>query len=144
GTPASQIRIVDHVDTEVFDISDPASIAVSGDYDGTALTAADFVVTRDGDSLVIELSSTGAAKATTPDGVLVVDLVLTTRAFLGKETMAITNEASLFGLGTLPGYWSAADASATSFGNEAEVTKHVYDRVDDVWTAALRAELATD
>lgn len=144
GTPAGQTRIVDHVDTDVFDISDPGSIPVSGDYSGTALTAADFVVTRDGDALVIELSAAGAAKATAPDGVLVVDLVLTTRPFVGKETMTIRNEASLFGLGTQPGYWSGADASATSFGNEAEVTKHVYDRVDDVWTAALRAQLAAD
>src|SRR5690606_35275494 len=87
GTPASQTRIVDHVDTTVFDISDPAPIPVSGSYAGTALAATDFVATRVGDTLEIELSSAGAAQTLTPDGVLVVELVLTTRPFVGKETM---------------------------------------------------------
>ncbi len=144
GTPAAQTRIVDHVDTSVFDISDPTSIAVSGDYAGTALVRSDFAVSRDGDDLVIQLSSTGAAKATAPNGVLVVDLVLTTRPFAGKETMSITNRASLFGLGDAPSYWSADDASATSYGNEAEVSKHVYDRTDAEWTDRLRAQLGAD
>ena len=144
GTPAGQTRIVDHVDTSVFDISDLGSISVSGDYAGTALVASDFAVTRDGDDLVIELSASGAAKASAPDGTLVVDLVLTTRPVDGKETMSITNVASLYGLGDAPSYWSSAEASATSFGNEAEVTKHVYDRADAEWTTALRAELAED
>src|SRR5690606_4201753 len=92
----------------------------------------------------IELSSAGAARTLAPDGVLVVELVLTTRPFVGKETMSITNAASLYGFGAAPDYRSADSASATSYGDEAEVSKHVYDRTDDEWTSHLRAEVAAD
>jgi len=144
GIPVSDTRIVDHVDTSVFDIDDLASLPVTGDYAGTALVASDFALSREGDDLVIRLSPTGVAKATASDGTLVVNLVLTTRPFVGKETMTIVNRATLMGSDGEPRYTSGAQASATSFGNEAEVTKHIFDRADEEWTGRLRAQLAED
>src|SRR5699024_3633286 len=56
-------RIVDYVDTEVFDLSDLDSVAVSGSYDWSPLGDEDFTLGQDADgNLTIALSEAGIAK----------------------------------------------------------------------------------
>ncbi|MFT3798727.1 SdrD B-like domain-containing protein [Microbacterium sp.] len=143
GIDARTSRIVDYVDGDVFDVTDAASIAVSGSYDGQALAASDFVLSVDADgNLVIELSASGKAvvDARGADRAYVVNLSLTSTPFEGKVTKTITNRATLFGADGDPLYWSETGTEATSFGDEAEVRKRLYDSADADWTDTLNAQ----
>ncbi len=136
--------IVDYIDTTVFDVSDPSALAISGSYDGQALDASHFSLSTDADgNLVIELSPAGVAvvDAHGPDLAFVVNLSLTTVPFDGKETKDITNRATLFGADGDPLYWSEDDSQATSFGDEAEVRKRIYDQDSADWVETLRAQM---
>lgn len=138
-------RIIDELDPEYFDIADPQLIAsLTGTYGSTALTAADFVTSfADGD-LVVELSPAGEAKAGTRGQLLTVNLALRTRPFVGKETLSITNRANLAGANGQTLYWSEDRSEATSFGDEAEVRKTLFDTGDDDWVRTLRARRNAD
>ncbi len=144
GVPAASTTIVDHVDTRYFDLApDLSNVTVSGGYTGgVSLTAADFTVTRDGDDLAIVLSAAGEAKVTEPNGTLTVNLTLTTFAFDGKETIDITNRATLFGTGPDPLYESEVQTQGSSFGAESETRKHVFDRVTNggEWSQVVVAD----
>lgn len=147
GIDARDSRIVDYLDHEVFDVDDPATVAVTGSYDGQALTAADFVTSTDADqNLVIELSDSGKAvvDARGADKRWVVTLALTTVPFEGKQTKTITNRATLFGETGEPRYWSQASNEATSYGDEAEVRKTVYNADSEEWTQTLKARRNAD
>ncbi|QWF23199.1 carboxypeptidase regulatory-like domain-containing protein [Nocardioides sp. LMS-CY] len=144
GIDARTSTIVDYVDTDVFDLDDPSSVAVSGTYDGQALTASHFDLGTDADgNLVIELSSTGKAvvDARGADKAYEVRISLTTTPFVGKETRTITNKATLFGSDGDPLYWSETEAEATSYGDEAEVRKRVFDRSSQEWVETLEARM---
>lgn len=144
GIDVRETRIVDYVDPEIFDTSDLAAVAVAGSYDGVALDASHFDVgTDEAGNLVIALSGQGAAVVDDrgADRAYVVDLALTTRPFEGKETLTITNRAVLLGADGAPQYWSETEAEATSYGDEAEVRKRVFDRDDEEWVETLPAEM---
>lgn len=144
GIDVRTSRIVDYVDTDVFDLGDPSAVAVSGTYDGQALNASHFDLGTDADgNLVIELSDAGKAIATTrgADRAYQVDIKLTTRPFVGKETKEIRNRATLFGADDDPLYWSQTAAEATSYGDEAEVRKRVFDRSSEEWVETLKAQM---
>ncbi|MCW5951210.1 MAG: carboxypeptidase regulatory-like domain-containing protein [Propionibacteriaceae bacterium] len=144
GIDARTSKLVDYVDTGIFDLSDPATIAISGSYDGQALTAADFSLSTDADgNLVIELSASGKAIADArgADKKYEVKLSLTSTPFEGKQTKTITNRAVLFGANGDPEYWSETEAEATSYGDEAEVRKRVYDRDSEEWVETLKAKM---
>ncbi|WGX95840.1 SdrD B-like domain-containing protein [Nocardioides sp. L-11A] len=145
GVDVRTSRIVDYVDPAIFDIADLASVAgIAGSYDGQALTAAHFALSRDPDgNLVIELSAAGKAvvDARGVDKAYTVTLPLTTVPFDGKETRSITNKATLFGADGDPDYWDDDESEATSYGDEAEVRKRVYDREHEEWVESLKAHL---
>src|SRR5699024_1385032 len=77
---------------------------------------------------------------------LSVPIELTTTPCDGKETKTLTNKATLFGGDDDPLYWDSATTESTSYGDEAEVRKRVYDRNTDEglnpWVETLPA--ATD
>jgi DNA-directed RNA polymerase II subunit RPB1 len=144
GIDARTSRIVDLVDATVFDTSDLTTVAVSGSYDGQELAATDFALSTDADgNLVIELAGSGKAIVTErgQDKEYRVAIKLTTRPFEGKETKEITNKAILFGADDDPDYWSDTDTEATSYGDEAEVRKRVFDRGSEQWVDTLKAQM---
>ncbi|QLQ09515.1 MAG: carboxypeptidase regulatory-like domain-containing protein [Nocardioidaceae bacterium] len=142
GIDVRTSQIVDYVDADVFDVSDLGSVQVTGSYDGQPLNASHFDVSAQNGNLVIELSAAGVAvvDARGVDQELVVNLSLTTRPFEGKETKVITNRASLLGSDGTPLYWDEDEEQATSYGDEAEVRKRVYDRDAQEWVETLRAQ----
>ncbi|MFT4229501.1 MAG: hypothetical protein QM602_04350 [Microbacterium sp.] len=141
GVPAASTTIVDYVDVRYFDIdSDLGNVTVSGTYTGgVSLDADDFVLTFENEELTIVLSDTGKAKVTAANGVLTVNLTLTTFAFDGKETIDITNRAVLSGESGDPLFVSEVETQGSSYGAESETRKHVYDRVTNggEWTQLL-------
>lgn len=143
GIDARTSRIVDYVDTDIFDLSDLDELDVSGSYDGQALNASHFDLSTDADGhLVIELSAAGRSvvDGRGADKKYDVRLSLTSKPF-GKETKTITNKATLFGEDDDPLYWSDTTTEATSYGDEAEVRKRVYDRDSSEWVETLKARM---
>jgi Large extracellular alpha-helical protein len=147
GIDARDSWLVDYVDRTLFDFSDPATVQVSGSYDGQALAASAFTTSLDADeNLVIALNDAGKAVVTTRgvDKRLVITIVLKTKPFEGKQTKTIKNRATLFGGDGEPDYWSENGVEATSYGDEAEVRKTVYDRTDEDWVQTLKAQRDAD
>jgi len=139
-------RIVDEIDETIFDISDPSAIAVTGSYGSQALGAEHFSLTVNEDNnLVIELSEAGKALVGSlpEDQLWTVDIVLTTFPLdeATKETLEIHNRAVLLGSDGTPLYWDDDDAEATSYGDEAEVRKRVYDAASGEWTDGVQARI---
>lgn len=144
GIDARTSRIVDYVDTTIFDMTDVDAVAVTGTYDGQTLGATHFALSTDADgNLVIELSDAGKAivDARGVDKRLDVLVSLTSKPFEGKETRTIKNKATLFGKDGTPLYWSETSTEATSYGDEAEVRKRVYDREAAEWVETLKARM---
>ncbi len=145
GIDAREATIVDHVDATVFDLRDPATVAVTGTYDGQALDASHFeVAISEEDDLLITLSDAGDAVVATrgADKRLQVFVALTSREFIGKETIDIINRATLHAEGLEHDYTSWTAAEVTSYGNEAEVRKRLFDPAGDPanpWTETLSA-----
>lgn len=146
-------RIVDYVDTKVFNISDLAAIPVTGRYDQSDLDASHFVLTQDAEgNLVIELSQKGKDLVGTlaAGKIWSVNIELMTHPLGSKlpvpssETIDITNKATLFGADGDAEYWSEDGSRATSFGDEAEVRKHIYDRGATNWSKTLQAAADAD
>lgn len=143
GVDPLKSRIVDEINTEVFDITNlDETVAVSGLYDGTALGAEHFDITvGDDNRLVIVLSDDGKALVESLEAgrQWIVDIVLTTVPFDGKETFEIYNKATLLGEDQDWNYVSDDESEATSFGNEAELRKRVFDRESGEWVAEIDA-----
>ncbi|MGC4110327.1 MAG: hypothetical protein QM747_07860 [Nocardioides sp.] len=143
GVDMRDSHIVDYVDHDIFTIGDPSTIAAVGSYDGQTLDADDFQLSVDPDgNLLIELSTSGKAVVSThgPDKAFEVKIALTSKPFEGKVTKTITNKATLFGAGDTPLFWSRTSAEATSYGDEAEVRKELYDPATDKWSDTVGAE----
>lgn len=135
-------RIVDEVDASIFDLSNLDAIAVSGSYNGQALNREHFALSLDDDGhLVIQLNDAGKAlvEAQPVDRVWVVDLTLTTIPFDGKQTFELYNRAQLLTDGSEWDYWSETNSVATSYGDEAELRKRVFDETATEWTEQLNA-----
>ncbi|HQZ32953.1 MAG TPA: SdrD B-like domain-containing protein [Ilumatobacteraceae bacterium] len=144
GIDVRASKIVDYIDSDIFEISDPTAVVISGTYDGQALAPADFALSGGADgNLIIELSGTGTAIVDLrgPDKAYTVNISLTTKPFVGKQTKTISNTATLFGEGSEPLYRSATSAEATSFGDEAEIRKRVYDPETATWVESLAASM---
>ncbi len=144
GVDVRTARIIDHIDPSIFDVSDPATVSVTGSYDGGALANADFVTSLDDEgNLVIELSEDRKALIADPgDKELRVKITLTSRAFVGKETITISNSATLEADTVEFDYISSHSFEATSFGDEAEVRKRLFDprgAEGSEWTDVLKA-----
>lgn len=144
GRDVRTLTVVDKADPDVFDLSDLDAVAntLHGTYQGIALRAEHFTLTRDDEGdLRIRLSEAGRALVTAPDQKWVVNLTLTTKPVIGKQTVAVENLALLEGTTEETRYWSEADSSVTSYGDEAEVAKSVWDAENAAWTNNLRAPL---
>ncbi|MGE3619490.1 MAG: SdrD B-like domain-containing protein [Acidimicrobiia bacterium] len=144
GIDVRTSSIVDFIDTDTFDLSDPNALEISGTYDGQALNPSHFALSTDADgNLIIELSPAGIAivDARGVDREYRVNLSLTTVPFDGRETKTITNRATLVGSDGDPLYWSETEAEATSYGDEAEVRKRVFERESEEWVETLRAQM---
>lgn len=142
GVDVSNSYIIDYIDSDTFDLSDLSKVTISGTYAGSALAAADFTLSVDDDgNLKIALSDTGKAlvASKSPDQAYQVNLSLTTTPFDGKETKEIKNKATLFGEDEKPVYWSKTETESTSYGDEAEVRKRVYDADEEEWVETLNA-----
>lgn len=135
-------RIIDEVDTDIFDISNLDSLPVTGTYGGQALTRDHFALSIDADgNLVIELSADGKELVEgLPEGQMwIVDVELTTIPFDGKQTFEIYNRATLITDGSEWDYWSDFSSEATSFGDEAELRKRLYNKETGAWVQELDA-----
>ena len=147
GIEAQDLHLVDHIDLSVFPLTEQTlsapNVLVSGSYAGATLTADDFELSlnrlsaNQGD-LTITLAQSGKDKVVgQPDGRdLIVDLTLRTRVLEGKETLDVKNVATLYGSGNDPAYWSEHNGSATSWGDELEARKRVWDSTQ--WSPYLR------
>ena len=149
GVDVSQATITDAVDTNVFDVSDGA-MAVTGQYAyWINLTAADFTVTvTDDGEISIQLSEAGiqtlqANGQSSPfTERLTVTLTLTTNPVQGKQTLEITNSATLSGANQQLTYRSSTSSSVTTYGDEAEVEKDIYNSTNETWVTSLSADYA--
>lgn len=142
GIDVRTSRIVDYVDPAIFDLGDLSGVAISGTYNGQALNSSHFALSVDGSgNLVIELSAAGKliVDAQGVDRAYSVTMALVTRPFVGKETRTITNRATLFGGDNLPKYWSESQSEATSFGDEAEVRKRLFNNAESDWAESADA-----
>jgi DNA-directed RNA polymerase II subunit RPB1 len=137
-------KIVDYVDSSVFDLGDLSGVDIHGKYDGQTLAASDFALSKDANGdLVIQLSTSGKAIVTArgADKAYAVTITLTTVPFEGKQTKTIKNRATLFGSDGNPQYWSETSSQATSYGNEAEVQKQLFDNTNSDWTHDLAVHM---
>lgn len=147
GIEAADLNLVDHIDLSVFDVTEQTltapNVVVSGSYASATLTAADFELSLNrlsasqGD-LTITLRQSGKDKiaAQPTERNLVVDLSLRTRVLQGKETIDIQNTATLYGAAETPAYWSEHNGFATSWGDELEARKRIWDSTQ--WSPYLR------
>lgn len=144
GIAAADIRIVDEVDPAFFDVAaDASNVTVTGTYSGEDISA-HLVKSVDADgNLVVQFSESGktAVNALTQTGNLVIVVELPTVVFDENDgqTLDLYNRATLYGTGEDPKYWNDASSEATSYGDELEVQKTVYDRGAAQWTRTLQA-----
>lgn len=151
---AATSRIVDVIDHSVFDVTEetlPAiKASISGTYDWNyPLDGDTFDVTLDEDgNLVIapnaEFPKDAAwgASATAPlTGTWNITIELPTHVLQGKQTIEVDNTARYEGTGQDIVYTSSSRTTATSFGNEMEVRKRVYEAANDAFTGNLRVEM---
>ncbi len=91
--------------------------------------------------LVIELSEAGKTLVgSLPKGLKwATDIVLTTVPFDGKQTFEIYNRATLHSDGSEWDYWSEESSEATSYGDEAEMRKRVFDAESTAWVPGIDA-----
>ncbi|WP_222843258.1 SpaA isopeptide-forming pilin-related protein [Microbacterium sorbitolivorans] len=151
-----QSKILDHVNHDVFNVTDDTLAAIKDSITGSygwenGLSGDDFdlSIADDGD-LVFEASDSFGSQLTwaKPEGALnkhlSISFTLMTHVVQGKQTIDVSNSASVVG-GTKNGFEWVNDAtgSATSYGNELEVQKHVY-AGDGEWSQNLRVELGAD
>ena len=139
--------IVDYVDATLFELDDLSALELAGVYAGTTLAGDHFAVAQDDEgNLLISLSDEGKSvvDAKGADKAFSLKLTLETRTFEGKETLTLKNKATLFGANDEPLYWSETQSEATSYGDEAEVRKRLFDATSEDWVETLPAQLDPD
>lgn len=150
GTDVTEVTIADSLNETIFDVSDAAISdiisATTATYNGTALPAGSLAVAVDADhNVTVKLTAAGIAAVGTNHLLpLVVTLPVRTLPFDGKESVALTNRATVFGADGSAMYWSESTAEATSYGDEAETRKFVRDTDTSAWVKALTVPLDAD
>jgi|GEM_PF-1577828 len=133
---ATLSTITDVVDHGAFDVTAGSLAAVTssvtGSFGGMSLQPGDIDVVLNADgNLEFTLSAAGLARASSasvsPTARLVLSFHLMTFPVVGKQTLALNNNAFLHGSDVDVTYVSSFSASASSFGDELEVSKTVYD-----------------
>jgi uncharacterized protein YuzE len=144
GFDPSTSTIVDEVDTNTFDLSDPAAVessvraSLTATYDGKALSADDFEIKVDAEAGTVSLAYKGEVTATGKN--YQVNFSLNTYPVYGKQVLNISNKALLFGEGGEPIYWDDVTTTATNYGFEAQVKKTLYDAASKKLTDLLQPE----
>lgn len=145
---AADSKIVDKVDPNVFGTVSAATLgaAVTGTYGSTNLVSSDFAVTVDAsNNVTIMLSAAGKAKATPVNQNWSVHLPLDTVPVVGTQTVPVDNSATIYNSAdNTPLYNSTVSSQVSSYGDEAEVRKTVWDSDLSDWTSNLRAKLNAD
>ncbi|WP_036320144.1 prealbumin-like fold domain-containing protein [Microbacterium indicum] len=149
-------RIIDEIDQAVFDTSDLDAIrdSISGAYGWeSGLQADDFdLALNDAGELVITTSDTFGSHLTWAKpaagaaltGQLSFSISLPLQPIVGKTSIDVTNRARVEGDGQEQITWvSEATGSATSWGDELELSKQIY-AGDGQWTKNLRVDRADD
>ena len=133
GAALADLTIVDHVDRSIFDLGDGLSLVdATSSYGSIPLAkGVDFSVTLEDRGLAFALTDAGKTKvAQAGAGDWIVKLTLQTRPLAKQETLEITNKATLYGKDGRPTHWSVdANREITSYGDEAEVRKRLFDRL---------------
>ncbi|GGO64695.1 hypothetical protein GCM10010910_20150 [Microbacterium nanhaiense] len=150
----AQSQIIDMVNHDTFDIADDTLDAIgatiSARYAGVELNGDDFSLSINNDGeLVFQLNTTKLDELKDDEGNLVDGLHLAfslpTHVVTGKQTLDASNSARVEGETTREYTWyNEAKASATSYGDEMEVQKYVYDAGNANWTKNLRVPLDED
>ncbi|WP_300267328.1 SdrD B-like domain-containing protein, partial [Microbacterium sp.] len=151
---AASSRIVDVVDHTVFDVTEETLPAIQESITGMyawnyPLDGGTFDVSLDADgNLVIapneafpKDASWGESAEAPFTGTWTITLELPTHVFDGKQTIEVNNAARYEGDDLEVVYTSTSNTTATSYGDELEVRKNVYDAVNDAFTTNLRAEV---
>ncbi|WP_067194875.1 SdrD B-like domain-containing protein [Microbacterium sp. XT11] len=154
---AASSRIVDLIDHSVLDVSEETlpqiAASISGRYEWNyPLDGDTFDLSIDADgNLVIAPNAAfpknaewGAAAPQPLTGTWNITVEIPTHVVQGKQTIDVTNAARYEGDGQEIVYTSQARATATSYGNEMEVRKQVYDAAGDAFTGNLRVGLDAD
>ena len=141
--------IVDAVDHDTFNVSADNLAAIgataTGSFGGKTLNADALDLAMVDGNLEISVNAAwAAANYVSGRGGFDLTLSLPTHVLEGKETLDFTNKASLYGSDRTDTPWvSSATASATSYGGELEINKHLYG-ADGTFGKNLRVELAPD
>src|SRR5690606_32682181 len=144
---AALSRIVDVVDHAVFDVTEATLPAIKASITGVyaeryPLDGDTFDVSIDGDgnpviapNSAFPKSSVSGESAEAPfTGAWNVTISLPTHALEGKQTVDIDNTARYEGADEDLIYLSSSSTRATSYGDEMELRKNVYDAVNDAYT----------
>ncbi|GAA2835678.1 LPXTG-motif cell wall-anchored protein [Leucobacter komagatae] len=145
-------RIIDAVDHSIFNVTEETlpqiKASITGKYDWNYPLDGDtfdLSIDKEG-NLVIAPNSAfpkdarwGAAEAPM-NKAWEIEFKLPTHVLKGKQTLDIKNAASYEGTDLEYTFTSSSQTKATSFGNEMEVQKRVYDAKNDAFTTNLRAE----
>lgn len=151
-------KIYDRVDTNVFDVSDLDAIAqdIQVNYNWKQ-NAVGYHPTKEltPDHWILEMNEAGELEFSFTDlfatdlkevswendHQLEVTLLLPLKPVVGKQTLEITNNARMSGAKDQVTYFSTAQTRATTYGDELEVKKTVYDAENDTYSHNLRVEL---
>ena len=142
-------RIIDAVDHSIFNVTEETlpqiKASITGKYSGKPLNGDAFTLVLDkDDKLVISPNAEFASQAGAANEKLTeaweIEFKLPTHVLKGKQTLDIKNAASYEGTDLEYTFTSSSQTKATSFGNEMEVQKRVYDAKNDAFTTNLRAE----
>jgi 5-hydroxyisourate hydrolase-like protein (transthyretin family) len=147
----AQSQIIDTVNHDTFDVTEEnleeIRETISARYAGVELNGDDFALSLNGDGELVfaldtaKLDELKNAEGNLDDG-LHLDFSLPTHLVTGKQTLDISNAARVEGQTTREYTWtSEAQGTATSYGDEMEVQKYVYNAGDASWTKNLRVQL---
>ncbi|MGM1018280.1 MAG: SdrD B-like domain-containing protein [Actinomycetota bacterium] len=151
---AASSRIIDIIDHSVFDVTEETLPAIQESITGTY----DWNYPLDGDTFDVSLDDEGnlviAPNAAFPKdapwggsasapftGTWNITVELPTHVLQGKQTLDISNNARYEGDDQEIVYTSGFETRATSYGNEMEVRKRLYDPIADEFTSNLRVGL---
>ncbi|WP_140400606.1 SdrD B-like domain-containing protein [Gulosibacter sp. 10] len=140
------VEIVDHVDANVFDLSDEALAAVEDSvvaaYGGVALADDEWTLTLDGSDLTFAVTDAFRERHEEAgfEQRLEVTLTLTTKPIEGKQDLEITNAATLKGTDEDIEFVSTEVVDASTYGDELSVRKTVFDEQTDEFTSNLRID----
>ncbi|EOA65012.1 hypothetical protein J433_06450, partial [Corynebacterium glutamicum MT] len=149
--------IVDKIDHDVFDVSEETLAAIkasiTGNYHWNYPIDGDTMdVTIDGDGNLVfapndqfpKAANWGAEASAPFTETFTFAVTIPTHPLYGKQTLQVENKASYRGSDFETVFDSGTEATATSYGNEMELRKRVYNEDSKTFVSQLRVELNED